>query len=257
MLEMISPSKKTLLFHLEWILSYHLALTFYHMRKFPKAVKMLNRCLSTVIGDRMDGGGNGLRSYAPNEVNVGTCLFFKGVALSHMNRLQDALHALTEASTTKWAHPPHIPKRRLLHEPTQDKLLHDHQHHQMLCHFALAKLYQRFKQHDRAIELFTLAMSSSSPTTSESSPASPNKPLSAESSVTVNTNDIKQSIVNKKAEEHKAFVFFRRGWSHKAMESYELAGKDISPSPCYEDSIFSNLYSITHLLTQLLMCCIR
>ena len=235
---MISPPKRTMLFQLEWILSYHLALTFYHMRKFPKAVKMLNRCLSNVMGDRMDGGGSGLRSFAPNEVHVGTCLFFKGVALSHMNRLQDALHALTEASLTKWAQPPPLPKRRLVHEPTQAKLLHDHRHHQMLCNFALAKLYQRFKQHDRAIELFTLAMSSSSPPSSSASESSPNKPLLVESSVAANnvgsqSNENKVTMINKKAEEHKAFVFFRRAWSHKAMESYELAGNDI-PSPSYE-----------------------
>ena len=231
---MISPSKKTLLFQLEWILSYHLALTFYHMRKFPKAVKMLNRCLSNVIGDRMDGGGNGLRSFAPNEVHVGTCLFFKGVALSHMNRLQEALHALTDASLTKWAQPAPAPKRRLVHEPTQAKLLHDHRHHQMLCNFALAKLYQRFKQHDRAIELFTLAMnsssSSSSNSSSSSSESSPPKPLLVEPSMAGNSggnNENNDTITNKKTEEHKAFVFFRRAWSHKAMESYELAGNDL------------------------------
>jgi hypothetical protein len=48
-LEAVSPPKRSLLFRLEWLLCYHAALALYHLQKYAKAVKMLNRCLSVQV----------------------------------------------------------------------------------------------------------------------------------------------------------------------------------------------------------------
>ncbi len=195
---MISDSKQVLLFRLEWIICYHLALALYHMKKYPKVVKMLNRCLSSGVGNRVDGAGQGLRAFAPSEVDIGACLFYKGIALSQLNRLAEALRSLTDATATKWVHPPTPPTRRLIHEPTQARLLHDHRRHQMLCAFAQAKVHQRFKHHDRAVAAFALALDYSS--------ASASTP--------------------EQKKDDEAFIYFRRGWSHKALNDYTSAGDD-------------------------------
>ena len=135
--------------------------------------------------------------YATEEYDIGTCLFFKGVSLSYLNRVAEAAKIFDMALNSSFAQK--IPEQKI----QKGKKLRDEQlrlenvreHNRMLCYFSLAKIYQRNGEHLLAVEFFT------------------------------------KSLEVLPLDEGKAFVHFRRAWSNKVRAYASLLGlRNILPS---------------------------
>jgi tetratricopeptide (TPR) repeat protein len=78
-----------------------------------------------------------LRPGAPDEDSIGTCQFFGGLSLSALGRFDEALQSFAAAMETTWY--------------LTDK-------NQILCLFAIGKVYQRQGMHAQAIDHFSQAL---------------------------------------------------------------------------------------------------
>ena len=140
----------------------------------------------------------GLRKYAVSEFDLGACSFFKGIALSHLNKLNDSMESITVALNSPFAAEKEteteegelsiekIEKIIPVNEDNeQTKLEYLQEHNRMLCYFAIAKIYQRNKEHVLAVQFFTKALAV--------------LPMDSD----------------------RAFLYFRRAWSYKVRERTE------------------------------------
>lgn len=126
-----------------------------------------------------------LLAYAPEEADIGATLFFKGVSLSHLGRLGEALSCFLEAAQSTWAVKAATAPRVLTRTSfmtEQARRDSGRERNRMICYFAIAKVHQREKKHTSAVEYFTKAF--------ETLP---------------HDKDV-------------AFVLFRRAWSYKVTD---------------------------------------
>ena len=158
--------------------------------------QMINRCIeeegvpkSRYIGiPSPHNFEENLLAYAPADAEIGACLFFKGVSLSHLDRLGEALECFLLALDSPWAveiGERQIPLRFNLRDEQDRRGDSVREHNRMICLFAVAKTLQREKKHLEAIEYFTKALE-----------------------VLPLDKDI-------------AFVHFRRAWSYKVSRSLQ------------------------------------
>lgn len=101
-----------------------------------------------------------LLQYAPEEADIGASLFFKGVSLSHLGRLGEALTCFLEAAVSTWAVKPATAPRVLTRTSfltEQARRDSGRERNRMICYFAIAKVHQREKKHLLAVEYFTKA----------------------------------------------------------------------------------------------------
>jgi tetratricopeptide (TPR) repeat protein len=126
-----------------------------------------------------------LLEYAPEEADKGASLFFKGVSLSHLGRLGEALSCFLEAAESTWAVKPATAPRvltRTSFRSEEAKRDSGRERNRMICYFAIAKVHQRERKHVLAVEYFTKAFDT-----------------------LPHDKDV-------------AFVLFRRAWSYKVTE---------------------------------------
>ena len=123
-----------------------------------------------------------LRQYAPDEESLGVCYFFKGISLSYLHCLDESFVSFEEALNSSFA------MKLTEEDKIQNKLNfpnnyhqieHNRNHNRMLCYFAIAKIFQRKGNHIVALEYFSKSLE------------------------VLPEND------------EKAFIYFRRAWSHK------------------------------------------
>lgn len=133
-------------------------------------------------------------AYAPADAEIGACLFFKGVSLSHLDRLAEALACFLLALDSPWALKSEEQKvhLRVNLRDEQDRRDSVREHNRMICLFAVAKALQREKKHVEAIEYFTKALE-----------------------VLPLDKDI-------------AFVHFRRAWSYKVPTAALILSSNLS-----------------------------
>lgn len=100
-----------------------------------------------------------LLHHAPSEADIGAILFFKGVCLSHLGRLADALTCFLEAVESPWAVRSTVQRAqaRNISQAEQVKWDSGRDRNRMICFFAIAKVHQRDKKHLLAVEHFTKA----------------------------------------------------------------------------------------------------
>ena len=77
------------------------------------------------------------RKFIPDDVSLGTQLFFLAQTQIHAKQYEDAHISLQECATTHWA---------------------DNKHNSYILHFSLAKLYQSQGMHEEAIPVFNKAI---------------------------------------------------------------------------------------------------
>jgi tetratricopeptide (TPR) repeat protein len=126
-----------------------------------------------------------LLEYAPEEADKGASLFFKGVSLSHLGRLGEALSCFLEAAESTWAVKAATAPRvltRTSFRSEEAKRDSGRERNRMICYFAIAKVHQRERKHVLAVEYFTKAFDT-----------------------LPHDKDV-------------AFVLFRRAWSYKVTE---------------------------------------
>lgn len=121
---------------LQWLISYHVALSHFMLQDYGKSMKFLKSCLGK------------LRSSVPDDVSLGSCIYF---------------FCVSACLTYKSNHPEEesILRRcvELLNECLDTDWCKVKTHNAMLCTFALGKCYQRLECHEEAAKGFTEALS--------------------------------------------------------------------------------------------------
>jgi tetratricopeptide (TPR) repeat protein len=137
---------------------------------------MINRCIETHVKKKQNfelkneisenkilGGGARKyvldESYVPDECDIGACLYFKGISLNNLNRIEEALVCFLEVLDNKWIVKKKSKIFKKFHiQKYYDSISLSREHNRMLCFFSIGKIYQRNGQHALALQYFSQSL---------------------------------------------------------------------------------------------------